>query len=351
MQFSSEVTRAEWQESSSTWRIWVKQTSANGETKEFTDECEVLLHATGVLNNFKWPDITGFEKFKGRMVHTARWPKDYQAEAWKGQKVAVIGSGASSIQTVPSMQPHVAHMDVFVRTPVWFVNIAGDTGDNKPYTAEQIKQFHEDPKALLQHAKSLEDVVNGGWMSFVKGSDLQKELQRYYTERTAGIIKDPVLFEKMMPKWTLGCRRITPGDGYMRAIQEPNVQVHFTEVVEITETGLKGKDGTEVQADTIVCATGFDTSFRPAFPILGRNGVSLADKWKTVPEAYLGLGVPDMPNFFTFIGPAWPIGNGSVMGPLEAVGDYVIQFLQKMQVGPRRHLRFFLLKKSLLQPK
>jgi cation diffusion facilitator CzcD-associated flavoprotein CzcO len=334
MRFSSEVIRAEWQETASSWKIWVRQTSADGQVQEFTDECEVLLHATGVLNNFKWPDIRGFEKFKGKMIHTARWPKDYQHEAWKGEKVAVIGSGASSIQTVPTMQPHAAHMDVFVRTPIWFVNIAGDTGDNRSYTLEQQKGFHEDPESLVQHAKNLEDVVNAGRMSFIKGSDMQKELKQYYTERTAGIIKDPVLLEKMIPKWSVGCRRITPGDAYMRAIQEPNVQVHFTEVVEITETGLKGKNGVEVMTDTIVCATGFDTSFRPAFPILGRNGVDLAEKWKETPEAYLGLAVPDMPNFFTFIGPAWPIGNGSVMGPLQAVGDYVIQFLKKFQVSP-----------------
>ena len=127
-------------------------------------------------------------------------------------------------------------------------------------------------------------------------------------------------------------RRITPGDPYMEAIQEPNVNVHFEEVVEITEKSIFGSKGTEKEIDTIICATGFDTSFKkPNFPIIGRNGVDLAKKWDPAPEGYFGLAVPDFPNFFTFIGPSWPIGNGSVMGPLEQVGDYVVQFLTKMQ--------------------
>ena len=91
-------------------------------------------------------------------------------------------------------------------------------------------------------------------------------------------------------------------DLFTRAIQKPNVDVHFTPVVKITETGLVGEDGTSVDVDTIVCATGFDVSYRPRFPIVGKNGVELADKWKICPEGYLGLGVPDMPNFITFVG-------------------------------------------------
>ena len=72
--------------------------------KEFWDECDVLLHATGILNRWNYPDIEGLEKFKGRVVHTAGWPGNYGEEEWKGENVVVIGSGASSIQTVPTMQ-------------------------------------------------------------------------------------------------------------------------------------------------------------------------------------------------------------------------------------------------------
>lgn len=147
-------------------------------------------------------------------------------------------------------------------------------------------------------------------------------------------------------------RRVTPGDPYMEAIQKENVDVHFTAVDEITETGLIGNDGVERKVDTIVCATGFDVTFRPRFPIIGRNGVNLQDKWKDEPESYLGLACPDMPNFIMFGGPTWyvshpsihpslqpnqlptrPVENGSVTGPFQAVTNYTLQILSKMQLG------------------
>lgn len=301
MQFKSEISRAEWQEESSTWKIWINITGPDGRVTEKIDECDILLHATGVLNKFKWPKIRGLEKFKGKMIHTARWPTEYQEGAWKDERVGVIGSGASSIQTVPNMQPHVKHLDVFIRTPVWFVELAGNNGENHPYTEKQQKEFRENPEKLLEHAKDLESSINGAFEMMIKGSEMQAQVQQYFRERTQGMIKDKELADKITPKWSLGCRRITPGDPYIMAIQEPNVTCHFTEVVEVTETGLVGKNGEACEVDTIVCATGFDTSFRPNFPIVGRNGVVLSEKWAKAPEAYLGLAVPDMPNFFTFV--------------------------------------------------
>jgi hypothetical protein len=87
----------------------------------------------------------------------------------------------------------------------------------------------------------------------------------------------------------------------------------------------------ERECDTIVCATGFDVSYRPRFPIVGKNGIDLAEKWKICPEGYLGLAVPGFPNFLTFIGPSWPVENGSVMGPLNQVSLYAMQVIKKMQ--------------------
>ena len=116
-----------------------------------------------------------------------------------------------------------------------------------------------------------------------------------------------------------------------RAIQKENVDVHFTAVEKITPTGVVGADNIERSVDTIVCATGFDVSYRPRFPIIGRNNTSLADKWKVCPEGYMGLGIPDFPNFLTFIGPNWPVENGSVMGPLMFVSYYALQMIRKLQ--------------------
>jgi cation diffusion facilitator CzcD-associated flavoprotein CzcO len=222
-------------------------------------------------------------------------------------------------------------MDVFVRTAVWFVQVANNYNDNHQYTAEEIATFRNDKKALVAHAKNIEDQINGIFEMFFSGSKEQLAAQDLFRNRMSEFIKDKRLLEGFTPKWALGCRRITPGDPYMKAIQEPNVDVHFTAVNEITKDGLIGADGKGRKVDTIICATGFDVSYRPRFPIIGQNGVDLADKWEVCPEGYMGLGIPDMPNFITFIGPAWPIENGSVMGPLDAVTAYVVKIIKKMQ--------------------
>jgi cation diffusion facilitator CzcD-associated flavoprotein CzcO len=116
----------------------------------------------------------------------------------------------------------------------------------------------------------------------------------------------------------------------MNAIQEPNVDVHFSAVDRVTEDSVIDTDGNEKKIDTIICATGFDVSYRPRFPIVGQNGVELGEKWKVCPEAYLGVTVPDMPNFITFIGPSvsillpFPLFAAKV--PSESLQYLTLQF-------------------------
>lgn len=205
MTFNTEVVRAEWQDDSGKWKVSLRQKSQSGEEKEFDEECDLLLYATGILNNYKWPAIKGINSFKGRIVHTATWPTDYQKEQWKDDRVAVIGSGASSIQTVPTMQPHVKHMDIFVRTAVWFVQIANNFGQNKEYTQEERDEFRHDPKKLLAHAKDIENQVNGLWGAFYTGSETQKMAQDMFRERMKEFIKDERLLDGFTPKFEVGC--------------------------------------------------------------------------------------------------------------------------------------------------
>ncbi|PMD27582.1 flavin-binding monooxygenase-like protein [Hyaloscypha hepaticicola] len=331
MKFNTEIIGCYWNEDSGQWTVKLRQHNPGSSPKEFEEKCDLLLHATGILNNFKWPEIEGLEKFKGKVVHTARWPKDYQKEQWKNESVAIIGSGASSIQTLPNMQPFVKHIDVYVRTAVWFISIAGNNGAGEVYTEEQRNRFRADTKELVKHAKHLETEINAIWDLFFTDSATQKAAQETFGKRMAEFIKDERLLKGFTPKFAIGCRRITPGDPYMRAIQESNVDVHFSAVNKITEDSVIDTDGIEKKVDTIVCATGFDVSYKPRFPIVGQNGVELSEKWKLCPESYLGLAVPDMPNFLTFIGPTWPVENGSVMGPLSYVSNYAIKIIKKMQ--------------------
>ncbi|KAI9162661.1 FAD-binding monooxygenase moxY [Paramyrothecium foliicola] len=332
MNFRHEVVGCYWKEELGQWFVNVRQKLPDGTSRELEDHCHVLLLGTGILNNWKWPgDVQNLHEFKGRLIHTANWPANYQVDDWKKDQIAIIGSGASSIQTVPAMQPHAKHLHVFVRSPVWFSSIAMNHGHNYEYTEEQRDEFRSNLVHLMTHAKELENQVNGSFQVIYKNSETGKAMQRDLKKRMAEWITDKRLLEGLTPAWGVGCRRISPGDPYMLAIQKSNVSIHFTSVDKVTSNSVIGTDGIERRVDTIICATGFDVSYRPRFPVVGQAGVNLAEKWGVSPEGYMGLAIPGFPNLFTFAGPTFPVDNGGLIGPLSYVSSYVVQVLRKMQ--------------------
>jgi len=222
-------------------------------------------------------------------------------------------------------------MDVFVRTPVWFVQILDNFGNNYEYTEEERSFYQKNPDRLVAHIKELEDGFNKRFNHNIIGSPEQKALAKMVEARMREIIKDETILKGILPDFPVNCRRMTPGDPYMAAIQQPNVTLHFTGVSRITPEGVIGANGVERKCDTIICATGFDVGFKPRFPVVGKNGVDLQDKWSEFAEAYFGLACVDMPNWITFLGPNWPIAAGSIMGALDANGDYAIQCIKKVQ--------------------
>lgn len=119
-------------------------------------------------------------------------------------------------------------------------------------------------------------------------------------QRLGNSPKGRSLYDMLIPEFPVGCRRQTPGPGYLEALLQENVETRFDDIAGFTEDGIRTKTGDELQFDVIVCATGFDTTFKPRFPVVGRNGVNLAHKWTNdEPMAYFGITVPDMPNYFS----------------------------------------------------
>jgi len=117
-------------------------------------------------------------------------------------------------------------------------------------------------------------------------------------ERLGG---DEQLAAILTPKWGVGCRRLTPGQNFLESLVKDNVEVVSEEIESITEEGLVTRDGTLHKVDAIVCATGFDTTYRPRFNLVGRQGVSLSDLWANTNdiEAYLAMAIPGLPNYFS----------------------------------------------------
>lgn len=168
--------------------------------------------------------------------------------------------------------------------------------------------------------------------------------RKQFSDRMREFIPDDEIYDMLLPNFAVGCRRLTPGDPFMKAVQKPNVTLHKAAVTRVTPHSVIDSNGDEAEVDTIICATGFDVSYVPHYPMKGRNGVLLQDKWSKIPQGYMGLAVPDMPNYFVFQGPTFPVSNGSVLGPLQAVGNYIIQVIHKMQ---REHIHSFEPKQSV----
>lgn len=148
---------------------------------------------------------------------------------------------------------------------------------------------------------------------------------------------DPRLVDKIIPKtFNVGCRRPTPGNGYLEALVGDKTTVFTETIAGITPTGFKDQEGKEYECDVIICATGFDTSYRPPFPVIGLDETLLAEQWAVIPESYLGIAAPRMPNYLMFTGPFTPVAQGSILPLLTQISSYSLRIIRKMYV---QHIR------------
>ena len=140
-----------------------------------------------------------------QVIHTAEWPEDYQKAQWENTQVAVIGSGASSIQVVPSLQPFVKGLDVFARNGVWFIQLAEQFAQNHQYSEEERADFKKDPEKLIAHAKELDAYTNRLLPALFAGSPVASFMRDHFKERMAKHIKDERLLKGFLPNYGIGC--------------------------------------------------------------------------------------------------------------------------------------------------
>ena len=169
-----------------------------------------------------------------------------------------------------------------------------------------------DPGAHLKYRKKLEADGNSVFPLFLADSEVQKAAFDSMIAMMKGRLQNKVLEELIIPSWAVGCRRITPGDNYLETLASEKVEVIYGGIERITEAGCVTEDGAERSVDILICATGFDTSYKPRFPIVGENGKSLSEVWADEAQSYLGMAAAGFPNYFMLTGPNTPIGNGPV---------------------------------------
>ncbi len=316
IKFDTEVVSARFDERAGMWDVATR----GGETYR----ARVLVSGCGGLSKPSMPDIPGIETFRGKLFHSARWNHDFDMN---DKVVGVIGTGASSVQIVPAIQPAVRRLDVFQRTAPWIT----PKPDRKISRREQAL-FARFP--LLQKAAR----VSQYWrrealaVGFVKQPKVLKALEplvRFYIERA---VKDPVLRQKVTPDYRLGCKRILPTNTYYRALQKPNVDLVTSGIEAIVPEGIRTKDGQTHVLDAIVCATGFEAAEAVApVPLRGRGGKDLEHVWVDGAEAYLGSTVAGFPNFFMIVGPNTGLGHSSMVFMIESQIAYTLDAIQQMR--------------------
>ncbi|TFK56356.1 FAD/NAD-binding domain-containing protein [Heliocybe sulcata] len=358
-----ELMGAYWEDAEGKWRLRIRRplpnsTPENKQYEEFEDKADVLFTGLGLLARWNWPDIEGLKEFKGKVLHSAQWDVtdghwEDGVKDWGDKKVGVIGCGSSAIQIVPALQPKVAQLVNFVRGKTWLATpfleektgqiLGRDTRGNHKFTEEDKERFR-DPVFYKQFRWELENELNSIHASTLKGTAQQLAAREAFTaDMKRRLAKRPDIAKHLIPEFGVACRRLTPGPGYLEALCEDNVTFETTHIKRITEKGIELVDGRHCDLDVIVCATGFDTSFKYSFPFVGRNGVTLQEKYDPHPKTYLALTVDGFPNWFQSFGPNSGFGSGSLACVLERQVEYAVKATLKLQ---RERLKSLCVKKQ-----
>jgi cation diffusion facilitator CzcD-associated flavoprotein CzcO len=276
----------------------------------------ILILAMGALNKPVVPTFTGLENFKGERFHSSTWDP---AANVTGKNVAVIGTGASSIQIVPEIAPQAKRLTVFQRTAAWVMPRA----DRAVSSGERWRRRHLPGYAWFQRRLIywLLEIRGYGFVINPKALAAGEGLALKVLEKQ---VSDPVLRKKLTPPYRMGCKRVLLSDDYYPAFARDNVELVTEPIAEFREHSIVTRDGRDYPIDAVIFATGFDaTNGLGAARISGRGGVDLATEWKDGMAAYLGTTVAGFPNMFTIIGPNTGLGHNSMIEMMEAQYRYV----------------------------
>jgi cation diffusion facilitator CzcD-associated flavoprotein CzcO len=314
IRYRHEVTSARWDEAS---QLWLLRTTAG----ELT--AETLVVSANPLSEPRLPDIDGIESFEGAIFHSARWDHE---RSIAGERVAVVGTGASSIQIVPHIQPAVGRLHVFQRTPPWILGRG-----NRPTTRLERRLYRTVPAAQLLARGLVYSVAEMFLLPFLhprEGSLPERMALRHLRQQVA----DPGLRRRLEPYYRIGCKRWLFSNEYYPALQQPNVELVTDPIRAITPRGILTADGTERELDTIVLSTGFRVTDMPVADwIRGDDGRTMAETWRGSPEAYLGTAVAGFPNLFLLAGPNTGLGHNSIVYMIESQLHYLMDCLSFME--------------------
>jgi cation diffusion facilitator CzcD-associated flavoprotein CzcO len=323
IRFGTEVLEAAFDEDGGVWRL----TLAGGAEHE----ADVLVSATGQLSRPSTPAIVGLDRFEGTMFHSAQWDHDHDLT---GERVAVLGTGASAIQFVPAIAPRTASLTVFQRSAPYVL-----AKPDRAYRDRAKKAFARVP-GLLRLSREGNYFSNElRSLGFNTEPRLLFAHKARYRRHLREAVADPALRGKLTPTDPMGCKRILMSNDWYPALQLPQVDLVTERIAEVRPHSIVTADGREREVDTIVLGTGFAaTEFLAPMRITGRGGRDLHEQWKDGASAYLGTVVPGFPNLFVLYGPNTNLGHNSIIVMLEAQVGWVVQGIRALAEGRARRL-------------
>jgi len=310
------VESATWDDEGHTWTL--------GFADGATGECNVLVSAVGFLNVPRYPDWPGLAGFAGPTFHTARWEHEHDLT---GKVVAVVGTGSSSTQVVPAIQPIVKRLYVFQREPGWIMP-KGErdlTDDDRAVFANPWRRRRERwrQRYLLERSLWRGHLYRPG----TKTNEARRQFCLDYIDRK--FADRPDLRAAVTPTYPYPGKRPVFASTFYSALKQDNVELVPRAVAEVTPTGVVDTDGVERAVDMIVMATGFQpTNYLSRVRVVGRGGQTLPDYWAGEPHAYLGITVPGFPNFFMCYGPG--TNGGEIVMMLESQAEYALRATKRM---------------------
>jgi cation diffusion facilitator CzcD-associated flavoprotein CzcO len=315
LRLGHEVTGARW--AAGRWRV---------STTRGSFAARYLIVGTGALVEPSLPDIPGIESFRGTIMHSARWDQSWRPA---GRRVAVVGTGASAIQIVPSIQPEVAQLTVFQRTAPFVM----------PHTNRPVRRW---TRALYRGVPASQQAVRLliYWLreilvlGFTKYPRILKRIEVVWRRHLESAIGDPVMRAQLTPSYDLGCKRVVPSNDFYPALAAPNVSLVTEKIIEFQPDAVVTADGTNHAADTVILATGFHVTDNPMFStITGVDGRTLADAFG---QTYLGTVVPGFPNYFQLTGANTGLGHSSMLLMIESQLAYIIDGIAKTEAAGGR---------------
>lgn len=312
IRFGRQVQSCQWDNDGNRW--WI-------ETAQDTITAQFLVSGSGALCEPSLPDIPGLPEFQGTIFHSARWNHDHDLT---GRNVAVIGTGASSVQFVPQIQPQVGHLHLFQRTPPWVI-----PRHDRTITRAEKWVYRNLPFAQQIVRRSIYWGRENYIFGFVKNPKLMRGVEAIASANMKRAVKDPQLRAKLTPDYRAGCKRILLSNDYYPALTQSNVSVVTDGISEVREKSVVTRDGTEREVDTIILGTGFHVSDIPiANQIHDAEGVPLAQRWGDDPQALRGTTVAGYPNLFILAGPNTGPGHTSHVFFIESQINYTMAALR-----------------------